>query len=433
VHVLAIVGLLRAGWDAWVFSAGERRGTTPGLGDVVAIESVAWLVLLAGAFAPTFPQEDLMLRFALAVAALAAALTGPARAEPAPAIDVVLCLDVSSSMDDLLDSARAKLWDLVNDIGKVKPTPKLRVGLYSYGHNGYDAKKGWVRREIDLTDDLDTVYKRLCALRTAGRGSEEYVARVCRDALAEQPWSADKRALKLIFVCGNEPADQDKEVPLDSVARSAVGKDVVINTIHCNWGSAQAGEVEGWQNLARRAEGRFAQIDRGGARAAVAAPQDRKLAELSVKLSTTYVAYGLKEVREARAENQAEQDANAARAGAAPARAFSKATALYRNSDWDLVDRLKDDPKFDVAKVPENQLPEELKKLKPAERVAHVKKKLAQREALQKEITDLSRQRDDHLKQAAKKDAKVADKAFDQALRAALRDQAKKKGIAVPE
>ncbi len=378
-----------------------------------------------------------MPRFALVLTALAVALPGRAFAEekarPAPVIDSVLCLDVSSSMDDLIVSAKVKLWDLVNELGAVKPTPRLRVGLYSYGHRDYDPKKGWVRKEVDLTDDLDTVYKKLTGLRIAGRGSDEYVARVCRDALVEQKWSAEKKALKLIFVCGNEPADQDKEVSLESVARAAVEKDVIINTIYCRWGSAAAGEELGWRNLALKAEGRFTPIDMKRGTVAIATPQDRKLEELGLRLNTTYVAYGLKELREAKAENQAAQDGAAERARAGASRAAMKATPLYRNADWDLVDRLKEDPKFDVAKVPEAELSDVMKKMKPAERVAYVKKKLAEREAIQKEIAELSKQRAEHLKQEAKKAAKTGDKAFDDAVRAALREQAKKKGFAIPD
>src|SRR5207248_1343888 len=160
-----------------------------------------------------------------------------------------------------IDSAKIKLWDLVNDLAAVKPTPRLRVGLYSYGHRDYDARKGWVRKEVDLTDDLDTVSKKLNGLRIARPGSNEYVARVCRDAIAAQKWSADRKALKLIFICGNETDDQDKEVPLAAVARKAVEKDIIINTIHCKWSGGTASEVEGWRNLAKKAEGRFAQID----------------------------------------------------------------------------------------------------------------------------------------------------------------------------
>jgi hypothetical protein len=376
-----------------------------------------------------------MLRFATILAVVTALLVaGPVSAEdkPAPVVDVVLCLDVSGSMNHLTDSARAKLWDVVNDLGKIKPTPRLRVGLYSYGHDSYDPKKGWVRKEVDLTDDLDTVYRKLYALTI--NGGTEYVARVCRDALVEQKWSEDKKALKLIFVCGNEPADQDKEVTLDSVAKLAIEKDVIINTIYCTWPRAVPGEIEGWESFAKKAEGRFAKIDMKKGTLAIATPHDKKLEELSTQLNKTYLAYGRKEVREFKAQNQVEQDANAAKTpGAAPARAASKASALYRSSDWDLVDRLKDDPKFDVTKIPEDELCEELKKLKPEERVALVKKKLAERQAIQKEIVEVSKMRGDYVKEEMKRKDSLGDKAFDEAVRGALRDQASKKGFTIPD
>src|SRR5262245_23425828 len=210
-------------------------------------------------------------------------------------IDVVICLDVSNSMDGLIASAKAKLWDIVNDLGKVKPSPNLRVGLYSYGHNNYPREKGWVRKDLDLTTDLDSVYQKLNALTTYG--GEEYVARVCRDAIAEQKWSGDKKALKMIFVCGNEPANQDRQVHLKDVAQMALKKDIVINTIYC--GPANHPETKLWKDFAVMAEGRFASIDQQGGTVAIAAPQDKKLAELSGQLNTTYVAYGKAEVRDA--------------------------------------------------------------------------------------------------------------------------------------
>src|SRR5438105_11458758 len=90
-----------------------------------------------------------------------------AAAEPAPAaktIDIAICLDVSNSMDGLIASAKAKLWDIVNDLAKVKPTPNLRVALFSYGNDGYDGKIGWIRKDLDLTTDLDGLYQKLFAL-----------------------------------------------------------------------------------------------------------------------------------------------------------------------------------------------------------------------------------------------------------------------------
>ena len=165
-----------------------------------------------------------LLLAALAVAVVAAPTRGQAPAKPAPvptekAIDLVICLDVSGSMNGLIDSAKLRLWDIVNEMARLKPTPNLRVALYSYGHTSYPAANGWVRKDVDLTADLDDVYKALNAL-TIG-GGEEYVARVTQAALTEQKWTADDGALKLIFVCGNEPVNQDKQVSLDSVVAQA--------------------------------------------------------------------------------------------------------------------------------------------------------------------------------------------------------------------
>ena len=126
----------------------------------------------------------------------------PAAAETGKPIDIVICLDVSGSMNGLIDSAKIQLWNVVNELARIKPTPQLRVGLYAYGANKYDAKKGWVNKEVDLTEDLDEVYKMLNALKTGG--GDELVARVTKTAIEDQKWSAEKGALKIVFVCGNE-------------------------------------------------------------------------------------------------------------------------------------------------------------------------------------------------------------------------------------
>ena len=76
-------------------------------------------------------------------------------------IDLVICLDTSGSMTALIDSARAKLWDVVNELARATPIPHLRVGLLTYGSPGLSTlAAGWVVRQTDLTDDLDAVCRR---------------------------------------------------------------------------------------------------------------------------------------------------------------------------------------------------------------------------------------------------------------------------------
>jgi hypothetical protein len=385
-----------------------------------------------------FVQEILMLRSPLRVLALAvfaaAGLTGTANAEPADQgkhIDVVLCLDVSGSMEGLVNQAKVKLWDLVNELAKVKPTPQLRVGLYSYGHNNYDPKAGWVRKDSDLTTDLDEVYKKLNALTIFG--GEEYVARVCHDALTEQKWAEGKDALRLIFVCGNEPVDQDKQVHLNVVADLAKKKNVIINTIYCNWNHPE--EIGGWRDFAKDAGGKFAMIEHNQKLIQIETPYDKALLGLNTKLNSTYTSVSYGAQRAEKSANQSAQDQNAALAGApvAAARVATKGGALYKCSEWCLVDRLIEDPNFDITKVPEDQLCDELKKLKPQDRVEYVKKKKAEREAIQKEIGEVSAKRGKFVAEEMKKRAGDTDKALDTALRGMIREQAGAKGIQIPE
>lgn len=354
----------------------------------------------------------------------------PSRTKP---IDLVLCLDTSNSMDGLIDSAKRKLWDIVNDFGRAKPTPFLRVALYSYGNDTYSASNGWVRQEVGLTTDLDKVSEKLFGLRT--QGGTEYVGRVSQAALRDLDWSKDPGAFKVMFVCGNEPADQDPEVKLASLAETAVRQNVTINTIYC--GPRNHSETGAWKMLAERAEGKFMAIEQNSAHMVMAAPQDKRLGELSSKLNTTYVFYG--KDRMEKLSNQRIQDSNAASlpgaagGSAGAGRALAKASGNYRMTDSDLVDRYQADPKLDFSKLPENELSDEFKKMSPEERKQHVAKKLQEREEIKKEIETLSRQRADYLSAEQRKQNKQGESTLDEAVRGAIREQSAKKGIDIPK
>jgi len=61
------------------------------------------------------------------------AAVGAAAAEkvaPPPArtrhVDLVICLDTSGSMSGLIESAKQKLWAVVNELARARPRPRLR-------------------------------------------------------------------------------------------------------------------------------------------------------------------------------------------------------------------------------------------------------------------------------------------------------------------
>lgn len=378
----------------------------------------------------------ILLASALAVAADGQAPVTPPATQPTSArtaadtqpanqvrqVDLAICLDTSGSMDGLIDSAKQKLWAVVNELATAKPRPLLRVALYQYGNDGLQQENGWVQRVCDLTDDLDTVYEKLFALKT--NGGTEYVARVVRAASDELKWSPQKNALKIIFVAGNEPATQDGKYKLKDVCSATIAKGIIVNTIFC--GDEATGRSTGWADAANWADGRFAAIDQDKGTVAIVTPFDKKLADLGTELNTTYLAYGTS--APASAARQVAQDANAETAGApvAAQRALAKASPLYRNAGWDMVDAARES-RLNIKEMKEEDLPAKMKKMTPDERQAFVDQQAKRREALQKEIQDLGLKRDTYVKEQMAKQGLTEKAAFDGVLRAAIRQQAQAK------
>jgi hypothetical protein len=346
-------------------------------------------------------------------------------APPAPVmrrpIDLVLCLDTSGSMTGLIHAARQKMWEVVNELAAAKPMPRLRVALLTYGSPG-DDEAGHVVVRTDLTEDLDTVSERLFALGT--NGGDEYVGRVVKRAVDCLAWSG-AGAAKILFVAGNESADQDRVAPFRDVMRAAAARGIRVNAIYC--GGADDADAAGWREVAALGGGRFASIDHDRGTVAVKTPFDAELEELSRRINLTYVAYGRE--AEAAKERQRVQDANAASAPAAgAARAEAKGSGLYRNAAWDLVDRM-DEPGFDLAALPAADLPEEMRKMDLPARREHLAKKRAEREAIRVRIQELGAKRQAHVREEMARKGLDDSKALDRAVRDAVREQAVEKGF----
>jgi len=323
-------------------------------------------------------------------------------------------------MSGLLNAARQKLWDIVNEVAKAKPTPRLRVGLVTYGNSAGSEDTGYVRVLSDLTGDLDGLYAKLIGLRTGG--ATEYVARVIHRSLTELSWSKDPDALRQIYVAGNESADQDRTVSLGTALRLAKAKDVFVNAIYC--GSASAYDAKTWQSVALDGRGMFASIDHNSGTVVVNTPYDAELNRLSARLNGTYIGYGRR--GRARMANQAAQDRNALRvhAAAGASRALAKASGVYRNASWDLVDARQAGK---LASIKRAALPAKLRNKSKAELTTLIEAKAKERRALKKRIVKLSKKRRAHVAAQLKKTGKTKTKSFEYAVKRALRRQAKAK------
>lgn len=351
-----------------------------------------------------------------------AAGTGAATVAQDKHIDLVICLDTSGSMRGLIESAKQKLWAVVNELATAKPRPDLRVALYHYGNSGLKAETGWVQQLCPLTDDLDSVYAKLFPLRT--NGGNEYVARVVKAAVDELDWNKDKSTLRMIFVAGNEAATQDKKYGLQDTCKAAASRGIIVNTIFC--GDMTTGQKTGWQDAAVWADGQYSAIDQNHGTVVVTTQYDKKLAELGAELNKTYVAYGKGGAAGAALQTAMDSSASKVNAPAAAERAVAKSTGLYRNTGWDLVDAAKEG-KVEVDKVAKEDLPENMQKMTPEQRKQYVAEQAKKRAEVQVQINELSAKRDAEVKQKMAEQGLDESKSMDTALRATVRSQAEKK------
>lgn len=362
-----------------------------------------------------------MKKLIVVVALLLPTATAAAQEVSPPAVDVVFCIDCSGSMSDIIETAKRKVWSIVTEIAKAKPTPRLRIGLIGYGNADRE------HRFFPLTDNLDEVYQNLVTFKVEGWG-DEWVGLAIKKATEEMTWSSGKDALKIIFVAGNETARQGSENLLYTVtAPEAIRRGIVVNTIYC--GNPSADEESTWRETAKLAEGMYTAIDQSGGAVTIETPFDKLLGEMTGKVNGTYLPYGSDGARHC--ENQRAQDDNSKDNGGASNfadRALAKNWDGYNCAIWDLVDACKN-AAFQLEDLKPEDLPEAMRSMTLEERRAHIAMKAKEREAIQKEIAELGVKRQKHIDEELKKLGSDKDRAFDEIVRRMIREQAAEKNF----
>jgi hypothetical protein len=338
-----------------------------------------------------------------------------------PRVQMAILLDTSGSMSGLIDQARTELWSIVNEFIAAEQNgrkPEVQVALYEYGNNRLSPQSGWIRQIVPLTTDLDKISEELFALTT--NGGEEYCGWVIREATERLAWSTSPRDLKVIFIAGNEPFTQGP-VSYRDTCKAAVTKGIIVNTIHC--GSEQEAIDGKWKDGAVLADGRHLNIDQNRRVAHVAAPQDKEIAELGVRLNQTYIPYG--QAGAVAQERQSAQDNNAARnsPSAAVQRAVTKSSFNYLNTSWDLVDAVQA-KQVDIQNVKAEDLPQDMQKLNAEQRTAYVNAKARERTEIQTRIQQLNVRRNEYV---AREAGKQQGGTLGTAIQQAIHEQAAKK------
>ncbi len=340
--------------------------------------------------------------------------------ESRPLIQLALLLDTSNSMDGLINQAKSQLWRIVSETGRARKRgqePVLEVALYEYGNDNLSPYTGYIRQILPFTTDLDDISSHLFQLSTFG--GSEYCGQVISEANRRLDWDRNPDTLKLIFIAGNEPFDQGPEDYIRSCSTSNK-KAIIINTIFC--GDYREGISTNWQHGAHLTGGRYININSDYEAVYIPSPQDDRIEELNRRLNNTYLGYGSRGA--IKKEMQEEQDNNASEInlGSLLERAKVKSSASYSNSSWDIVDAYTEG-EIDLAKVPETELPDEMKGLSGREKEEYIRKLEKERKEIQSEISKLSTERDQYIREQTEmqKEESTLDKAVIETVQEAVR------------
>jgi len=340
-------------------------------------------------------------------------------------IQATILLDVSNSMDGLIEQAKAQLWNMVNTLGRVKcddnSTPQIEVALYEYGRSSNNVAKGYVKQLVSFTQDLDSISKILFNLTT--NGGEEFCGQVIYTSLDELKWNEKNDQYKVIFIAGNEDFLQGN-VTYTAACAKAKEKGVIINTIYC--GDRMQGIREHWNLLGECGNGSFTNINQNEKVIDIPTPYDSTLLVLNNRLNATYIAYGAQ--GQYRANMQKEVDeANATLGnGMAAQRAAAKSMSnAYNNESWDLVDAVKNDKDI-INKLDKKTLPDNLKNKSTKELFLYVEQKQTDRSAIQKEMQTINDKRNIFTADAKKKMANTKGQTLETAVEASIREQVKR-------
>lgn len=314
---------------------------------------------------------------------------------PAPKIQVAVLLDVSNSMDGLIEQAKAQLWNMVSVMGRAKcneVTPKIEIALYEYGRSSNDAVKGYVKQISPFSLDLDEVSRNLFSLTT--NGGSEFCGQVIYTSLDELAWDTASTSYKAIFIAGNEDFLQGN-LTYTKACEEARKKGVIVNTIYC--GDRMQGIREHWELAGECGNGSFTCINQNAKIPDIPTPYDTMLISLNYKLNGTYIGYGdMGAANVARQESVDKMNAKAGAGVAAKRTAVKSKESLYDNRSWDLVDAARGDKDF-AEKVDMKSLPDSLKNRSRAELKQVVALKQQERSNIQKDIATVNVQREKYI------------------------------------
>lgn len=345
------------------------------------------------------------------------------------AVEAVFVLDTTGSMGGMIETAKETIWSIATTLAQGDPRPEISIGLVAFRDRG-DA---YVTRVTDLTTDLDAVYAELTRLHATGGGdTPEAVNEALYDAVHKVSWSQNPQSYKVVFLVGDAPPQMNypDDVKYPDTLAAAAARGIIVNTIQCG---DMAVTTHHWQRIAGLGQGRYFQVEQAGSGIAIQTPFDEQLAQAAQNLERTRIYFGSRERRADLAATAAAVDeivvtgTRVAQARRAEFVGASGVAAPHASAEHDLVAATLDGS-VDIADIADDHLPPTLQDMSVDERRALVAETAERREALEREIRELSAQRQQYIAERLA-EAGGADDSLNNQIFETVRAQAADRGI----
>lgn len=363
----------------------------------------------------------------------AAAGATDAHNQDRPHIQVVFALDATGSMSGLIKTAKEKIWSIAGSLSQTDKAPKIEIGLLFYRDKG-DA---FVTKIVRMQEDLDVVYEKLMDIQAAGGGDEpESVNLALSEAINNFGWSQDRSTYKTVFLVGDCPPHMDyREVQYPATCIRANEKDITINTILM--GNNNTAERI-WKSIAAKTNGSFTKAGMDVNDIAVNTPYDQQISELSDELDELRYTYGNRDerVRYEEKKTASRKIASGSAISTKAQRAEYNASASGKSGYSGTKELLNDvaESKVNPAALKPEELPEEFKNLKGKELETAIRKKIERRNELNKQLSALTRKRQECIDADLKKrNESEVKNSFNYQVYDKVKGQAAKKNIILKE
>lgn len=342
-----------------------------------------------------------------------------------PKIQIALLLDVSNSMDGLIDQAKAQLWKIVNELAQMQKQGQqatMEIALYTFGDDRLKAEDGYVQQWNTFSGDLDQISQNLFALTTSG--GEEYCGWTISDAVEDLTWSTNQSDLQIIVIAGNESFAQGARNYISS-CEEALQKNIIINTIYC--GNCSDGRSLFWEDGAMRGQGKYMCIDQNESVEFIPTPYDSLVNIQNQKLNDTYHGYGSSGAKRKAMQVRQDEEASDYSSAYMTERTLSKSSHVYSNASWDILDYYQDNPEL-VLEFSDAELPDLLKGKTSKEKLKILDDLKVERDNIKQEVGVLSKKRAEFI-ESYRNTNLAKDNSLDAVMLMLIREQAIGKGF----